>query len=639
MSLKKRITLAICAIIIIFLILLSCIIYTKSASILNQNAEMYMRSQLDRAQENIDLLIHINRLETEKLALDPKVKQFLNGEIRVDEINRYLTASMNEKNTNGNHYKDLFLLNPEGKIIATCMPKAMGLDLSSREYFQKSKQLKKTITSDILVAKSDGALIVITVTPIYNTKDQVMAYAGIAILAEFFSHFIKDLKLGNTGYYAIVDSNNLILSHPDKSLIATDAANTKFEIPRTLLAENAKNTANAVTKRILMNNKNLRELQIYKSMGSNRWTLIAILPEKELQERSFHLLSYVIGIGALMIIMAMGIGIYLSDKITVPIVAITEYMNRAAKGRFMIEKSISDSLKNFRKNSENIFNETAYWNIHSSDEIGNLNRSLKNLKEYFLFIIRQFEYESEQMIKASKELTSTIEDASYRTAKFISTLSHDLKTSITLIKGYAKGILSGIIQEEEVKRQFLEGIYNSAEDMERITCDILDSAYEAQYCPKLHREPVSSKDFAFKLFKKSRQYIVDSQRIFEGLCQCTEGILSIDSVKIERAWDNLLTNAVKYSTEGSKIQVHILEENHAIEFRITDEGIGIKPEEFDKIFNMFYRGEHQKNKGYGLGLFIAKSIIEAHKSTLKFKSVYGKGSSFWFSLEKDKSIL
>lgn len=639
MSLKKRITLAICSIIIIFLILLSYIIYTKSASILNQNAEMYMRSQLDRAQENIDLLIHINRLETEKLALDQKVKQFLNGEMRTDEINRYLTASMNEKNTNGNHYKDLFLLNPEGRIIATCMPEAMDLDLSSREYFQKSRQLKKTITSDILVAKSDGALIVITVTPIYNTKDQVVAYAGIAILAEFFSHFIKDLKLGNTGYYAIVDSNNLILSHPDKSLIATDAANTRFEIPQALLAKNAKNTTNAVTKRIIMNNKKLRELQIYKRMGSNHWTLIAILPEKEFQERSFHLLSYVIGIGALMIIMAIGMGIYLSDKITVPIVAITEYMNRAAKGRFMIEKSIADSLKSFRKNSENMFNETEYWNIHSSDEMGNLHRSLKNLKEYFLFIIRQFEYESEQMIKASKELTCTIEDASYRTAKFISTLSHDLKTSITLIKGYAKGILSGIIQEEEVKRQFLEGIYNSAEDIERITCDILDSAYEAQYCPKLHRESVSSKDFALKLFEKSRQYIADRQRIFEGLCQCTEGTLSIDSVKIERAWDNLLTNAVKYSTEGSKIQVHILEENHTIEFRITDEGIGIKPEEFDKIFNMFYRGEQQKNKGYGLGLFIAKSTIEAHGSTLKFESVYGKGSSFWFSLEKDQSIL
>ena len=631
MSLKRRITLTICSIIIFLLILISFIIYNKSASIINQDAETFMESQLDRAQENIDLLVKITQLETEKLTLDLKVKSFLEHKISTQTLNKYLTAMMKEKNNSSTLYMDLFILNEEGRIVSSTMPEAMNLDLSVREYFQEAKASKKTVTSDILIAKSDASLIIITVSPIMDSNNRVLSYVGIAIYAEFLSNFIKNFELGETGYYVIIDSNNLILSHPNEKLIAAEATNMNYDIPDEFSRKGQDNTAKTIVKKEFINNNGFKELQIYKLIESNNWVLIAILPESEMQEKSLSLLIYVITIGILATILSIFIGTYISDKISVPIVAITRYINNAAQGSLLISKSVSDSINNFKNSEEHL--DIDKNPVKSDDEISNLTRSLKNLKEHLTSIMHQFNDESEQIIKTSRELSSTIEETSGRTAKFISTLSHDLKTSITLIKGYAKGIMSGTIEDNDVKKSFIEGIYNSAEDIEKITCDILDSAYEAQYIPKLYTENVSSKYFSSKLFETAKQYIIDSDRKFEGINICREGILQIDPIKISRAWNNLLNNAIKFSSEGSKIQITILQEGKNLTFKVIDEGRGIAEEDMDKIFNMFYKGRHNDKKGYGLGLFVAKSFIEAHGSKLYFTSQLQKGSAFWFDLD------
>jgi len=628
MSLRRRITLTICSIIILLMMLLSSIIYTKSATILNDEAEKYMLSQLDRASENIDLLIRINRLETEALALDEKVITFLKGKIGTREMNDDLISKMNEKNLKGNYYKDLFILNNEGRIIASCMPEAMTLDLSTREYFIQSKESKGTVVSDILVARSDGSLIVITVSPIVNLNDKVLGYAGIAMKAEYFSNIVKELELGKKGYYSIVDSNNRILAHKDEELIGKES---KFELTNQIFKK-VRLEHNSIIEKRITEEQGMKQLQIYKLMESKHWILIAVLPEREMHERSMKLLFYVLLVGTFGIMLAILIGIFISKKISEPIVAITKFIDKAVKSNSIIEKSISASIRSFADDNEDITKKESQ--TFTKDEIGNLRKALKNLKDYFISITNKFEYESQKLIRDSEELSSIIEESSLRTAKFISTLSHDLKTSITLIKGYAKGLKSGIIEDERTKKDFLDGICNSAEDIEKITCDILDNAYEAKCCPKLHRERIAAKVFISRLYESTKQYIINSGRGFEGVYECKDGYINIDIIKIKRAWNNLISNAIKYSSEGSKIAIYITQKNNRFEFKVIDEGKGICDSEIDKIFDMFYRGKEDKEKGYGLGLFIAKSIIDAHNSKLQVSSQCGEGTTFWFYLDR-----
>ncbi|WP_432661803.1 ATP-binding protein [Wukongibacter baidiensis] len=627
MSLRRRITLTICSIIILLMVLLSGIIYTRSANILNKEAERYMLSQLDRASENIDLLIEINRLETEALALNQKVMAFLHNKMSTNKMNNFLVNEMSEKNLKGNYYKDLFILNNEGKIIATCMPEAVDLDLSTREYFIKSKESKATVVSDILVARSDGSLIVITVSPIVNINEKVLGYAGIAMKAEYFSNIVNHLELGRTGFYSIIDSNNRILVHGDKSLVGKES---NFKLTKEILRK-AEDKGETIIEKRRFEDQGIRELQIYKLMESKHWVLIAVLPEAEMYERSMKLLFYVLLAGSFGIMLAILIGIFISKRISEPIVAITKFIDKAVQGNLLIEKSIEDSIKSFTEDNSDIIEEKL--EDSTKDEIGNLRKALRNLKDYFISITNRFEYESKRMIEYSEELSKTIEESSFRTGKFISTLSHDLKTSITLIKGYSAGLKTGVIKDEKTKQEFLEGISNSVEDIEKITCDILDNAYEAKCSPRLHREDIEINEFLVNLYENTKQYIINSDRRFEGNYECSrDGDIYIDTTKVKRAWNNLINNGIKYSEKGSKITIDITAENNRILFRVMDEGRGICETEIDKIFDMFYRGKEDNKKGYGLGLFIAKSIIEAHGSNLYVSSEKGKGTVFWFYL-------
>ncbi len=624
MSIRKKVTLTICSIIILLFVLLGTFIYLKSAKYLNANAESYMLTQLERTQENIDLLIQINKLETESLARDSKVLEFMDRKINVNEINGYLTDKINKDNNKQNIYMDYFILNHQGRIIATCMPTAMDLDLSTREYFKESVKTKSTVISDILIARSDGSQIVIIVSPIKDSNGIISGYMGIALRAYYYSDIISRLKLGKTGYFSIVDSNNYILSHPNKEFITQKSI---YDNTENLLNKGKYLITDIVEKRTVVN-RGIKELQIFKLMDSTNWLLIAILPENEMYQQSIELLSYIILIGIIFVFFSIYVGMYISKKISKPIVAITKYIDSVSKSNLLIKKSVIDSINSF--NNTDIIQEQ---NDISEDEITNLEKSVWNYRYHIKSIINAFEIKSEKLTKDINELADTIENTSYRIAKFISTLSHDLKTSVTLIKGYAKGLNSGLIKDKDIERSFLEGILNSTQDIEDITCDILDSTYEAQCCPKLNKEKVNTEEFIEDLFEKTKVYIINSKRNFLGDYKCQEGKLFIDATKIKRVWDNLINNAIKYSNEGSTIEINIIEEVNKVKFEVIDEGIGIKADEISKVFDLFYRGNDSK-KGYGLGLFISKSIIQAHNSNLYVSSVEGKGSRFWFYLHK-----
>jgi signal transduction histidine kinase len=625
MKLRTRITLIICFMIIVLMTSLGAMIYIKSASILDRSSEEHMVSQLDRVQENIDLLVRMNKLETRELALDKMVQAFLENKISPGDMNKYLINSMEKKNKTYSYYMDFFILDKSGRIIASCMPSAMNIDLSKRKYFINSVKTRATVTSDILVGKANGQLIVNTVSPVINLKGDVLGYAATAIYAEYFSKIAEDLRLGESGYYAIVDSENLILSHPNKDLIGKESVfNVNHEAFRKM--------GNGLIKHKPDVNDHEKEFQIFKLMKNTNWILVASIPEVDIYSQSRSLLYSVLLIGIIAIIFSMLIGVYITKRISIPIVAMTEYLDVISKGSSAIDKSISESIEILKENYKEVDEAAPSKEAENSsyDEIGRFQTSFKETKKIFYHMLSRYEKESRQLIKSSEQLAATIEDISNGTGKFISTLSHDLKNSITVIKGYASGLKAGIIKDEAVKEDFINGIYARTEELERIIYDVLDSAYEAKANMKIYKEKVDLKNFALELSESAKEYVKSKSLNFESNIDIKVGTIYIDKTKIKRVWNNLINNAVKYSSEGSRVVINIVQELDRVRFEVQDEGIGIKQNEVDKIFDMFYRGSNTKVSGYGLGLFISKSIVEAHGSELNVKPGGSKGSVFWF---------
>lgn len=614
MELRKKITASICIIVLISLITLCMSIYVKSAEILNEEANNFTEIQILRAQEKIDLLVDRIKMESKLLARDKYVMDFLDNKISTADLNLILTNEMINKNQRDNYYKDLFIVDLEGVIIASTMGDAMYVDLSEREYIQKSFLTHETQTSDILIALTDGKNIVNTVTPIYNENNEMIGLAGIAIRAENFVNFIKDYNVGQTGYFVIIDSNGYILSHKDTSLIG----NTYSQSIEGLGEIYAKDEG-------LQKSYDDTYLYTYKKMKSNDWILLTLMPKEELNIKSVGLLKYVLIYGFVISISAIFFSIFLSKKISRPIINITNYIDKAENSNQMLD----DAIYHTRINIENDKFDVAPDNpiFHHVEPF--LESVRRKLDKNFNF----FDKDAKSLIKKSKELSSSLEMKSYLTVKFLSTLSHDIRTSLTLIKGYTKGLLSNFELDAEARNRFVQEIYDSAENLQNIVIDVLDSTYEAHCTNESKKEYVQSYQFCEYLFHFSKDYVENSDRIFIGHFDCGDDLLYIDRIKIIRVWQNILSNAVKYTEEFSNIYVTICKENNKLLFKIKDEGMGIRENDKEYICEMFYKSNLSDKNSYGLGLFISKSILQAHHSDIYFESELGKGSTFWFYLD------
>ena len=222
--------------------------------------------------------------------------------------------------------------------------------------------------------------------------------------------------------------------------------------------------------------------------------------------------------------------------------------------------------------------------------------------------------------------------------ELIASISHDLKTPITSIKGYVEGIRDGVASDEEKLAQYLEVIHTKSIDLDRLIDDLfLFSKLD------LKRLPFDFKEVPARLFfcDSGEEIKMDIEK--QGFVINFENDLSestlirVDQQQFRRVIMNIINNAVKYSLEKKRIDMHIFETESSVLISIKDYGKGISSDALDKIFDKFYRADPSRNAdvgGSGLGLAIAKQIIDSHEGTINAESTVGEGTTITLTLGK-----
>jgi two-component system phosphate regulon sensor histidine kinase PhoR len=220
--------------------------------------------------------------------------------------------------------------------------------------------------------------------------------------------------------------------------------------------------------------------------------------------------------------------------------------------------------------------------------------------------------------------------------EFVANVSHELKTPLTSIRGYAETLLSGGLEDEPNRARFVETIRTQAERLEALVEDLLQLA------------DLERPDAALDLKDWDASAIVrDLASSFEDLAtrrglrlevEARPGIrVRADRKRIEQALRNLLDNAVKY-TDSGVITARAERTSSAIRVSVSDTGRGIGPEHLPRLFERFYRAEQGRARalgGTGLGLAIVKHAIQLHGGRVGVDSKVGEGSSFWFEISPD----
>jgi two-component system phosphate regulon sensor histidine kinase PhoR len=217
---------------------------------------------------------------------------------------------------------------------------------------------------------------------------------------------------------------------------------------------------------------------------------------------------------------------------------------------------------------------------------------------------------------------------------FVANVSHELKTPLTSISGYAETLVNDTT-DAEIRRRFLGVILTNAQRMQRLVDDLLDlSRIESghwQPAPEsLDAAQVARDSWALLAGRASGRQILFETVIDPGAEQ-----VYADLDALRQVLSNLLDNALRYTPAGGHITLHMGRENGGVLLRVRDTGTGIAGEHLPRIFERFYRvdpGRSREEGGTGLGLSIVKHLVEAHDGRVRATSELGKGTEIacWF---------
>jgi PAS domain S-box-containing protein len=217
---------------------------------------------------------------------------------------------------------------------------------------------------------------------------------------------------------------------------------------------------------------------------------------------------------------------------------------------------------------------------------------------------------------------------------FVSTVSHELRTPMTSIKAYTATLRRRDVDfDEDTRQEFLQVIEEETDRLTRLVSDILDVSRIESGRMELKKRDFDVSRLAHMIIGKLQSQF--SNHVINLVSPDSVDPVCADPDKIEQVFVNLVDNAVKYSPAGGEITLSLEQLQHRVECGIHDSGVGIPPEHLPHIFEKFHRVDNRATRevyGTGLGLYVSKSIVEAHGGTIWAESELGKGSTFRFTL-------
>ncbi len=278
-----------------------------------------------------------------------------------------------------------------------------------------------------------------------------------------------------------------------------------------------------------------------------------------------------------------------------------------------------------------------------------LNKAMKKIAEGdFDYVLDASEVDGEiaDLYRSYEDMRLRLKESSDDTVhneaksrELISNITHDLKTPITAIKGYAEGIIDGVADTEEKRNKYIKTIYSKAIELDRLLNELTYySGIDNNRIPyTFHRIDVA--DFFGDCVEEVGMDL-ESKNIrinYENLLQPGTRVIA-DPIQMRKVVNNIIGNSIKYmDKEEGLIEIRLLDAVDSVRIEIEDNGKGIAAKDLGKIFERFYRTDASRNSaqgGSGIGLSIVKKIIEDHGGYIWATSKEGEGTCMHFVFRK-----
>ncbi|MFU0825765.1 methyl-accepting chemotaxis protein [Clostridium sp.] len=396
---------------------------------------------------------------------------------KIVEANKLLEKQCNKME----FHEQLFIADANGVIFASSNPKTLNLNIGEEEYFKKAMEGKMNVTNT-MISKLDGKTIVIFAAPIKDEVGTVIGTLVNSVYVDYFGKYLKNIKVGSTGYAYLVDSTGIILSHPNKEVIMKAAESSVIKE----VVESIKqgNEVKSDVKNYVYNGET--KVQSYTVVPEVNWILSATRNVSDMNEPVINMLKVISIVTIIAIIISMIIGILISNGITKPINQLVELMGHAADGDL-----------------------TVTLDIKSKDELGKLAGSFNSMTGKIRELVMK--------INSSIDIASTTADALVNTSKStLESVDEVAKTVQKIAEGFSdqSESVATVLDKMSMVGEEIENLNNYSEEMKINSQDVL-------------KTDVSSKAIVRTLFMKTEENdkeVEKVSKIMENLRESSSNI-------------------------------------------------------------------------------------------------------------------
>jgi two-component system sensor histidine kinase ResE len=247
-------------------------------------------------------------------------------------------------------------------------------------------------------------------------------------------------------------------------------------------------------------------------------------------------------------------------------------------------------------------------------------------------------HEVQDLTRAFNSMVARVESSQKSQRDFVANVSHELKTPLTSIQGFAQAILDGTADTPDARRQAAQIIYNEAGRMHRLALDLLDLARLEAGTADLNMSPV---DMGVLLRTVVEKFNPQAQKAGIRLqANIPDGLPTLigDGDRLAQVFTNLVDNALKFTPTNGQVTLSAVHRAAEMQVSITDTGQGIPKEALPRLFDRFYQVDASRSRaggetaagrrGAGLGLAIVQEIVLAHNGRIEVRSEVGQGTTF-----------
>ncbi len=477
--------------------------------------------------------------------------------------------------------------------------------------------------------------------PLYDRRGNLLGVTDATLSLRDVSRFLQSLKVGQFGQIFItqLDGDMIATSNDELPFVSNGAEVRSIQVEESkdrLTRETAaylRQKFGSFDRIDFLQQRRPQTLEFRDSQGKKQfvrveslrntqyigidWLAVITVPEEQFMGQIYENRRITTLLALLGLAGAIASGIVAGRWLTRPLVQLSRAANAVAQGDW--DRPVT---------------------IQRSGELGVLVNAFNHMREELKQSQQQLEEYSRGLEQKNKQLETLEAELRRQLNLFLHAVSHDLRNPVLGTSMVLNNLSQQSNETVMLPRHILERMQDSNQRQLDLINSLIDTHGTEMWGITLYPKPLQLLPLVESAIADLQPMMAKEKTQLENYIPAELPPIEVDPLQLARVYQNLLANALKHNPPGLKIELNAEVEGDYILCTVADDGVGINPEQCEKLFDPYFRGNSKpKSIGLGLGLYLCQQIIEAHGGQIQVNSQIGQGTAFWFTLPLAKAVL